>query len=74
MQKIDQRLPALVALEFASELQSGTQITALVQRIAKRADALLQIQKIPASHSMINSIDDNNNDDGNNDHKNMTTA
>ena len=42
MQKIDPRLPALVALEFASELQSGTQITALVPRISKRADTLLQ--------------------------------
>ena len=66
MQKIDQRLPALVALEFASELQSGTQITALVQRIAKRADTLLQTQKTPTSHSTINSVDDNDNDDTNN--------
>ena len=41
MQKIDKRLPGLVALEFAAELQSGTQITALVHRISKRADTLL---------------------------------
>ena len=29
-------------MEYATELQAGTQITALVQKIAKRADALLQ--------------------------------
>jgi len=58
MQKINPRLPGLVALEFASELQSGTQITALVHRIAKRADALFQIQEVPISHSTINSVED----------------
>ena len=42
MQKIDPALPSLVAVEYATELQAGTQITALVQKIAKRADALLK--------------------------------
>ena len=48
MQKIDQTLPAIVAVEYATELQSGIQVTALVHQIAKRADTLLG--KKPPSH------------------------
>ena len=55
MQKIDEQLPALVALEFASELQSGTQITALVPRIAKRVDTLLQ-SKNKHAHATLNLV------------------
>ena len=48
MQKIDLTLPAIVAMEYATELQSGIQVTALVHQIAKRADTLLR--KKPLSH------------------------
>ena len=41
MQKINPSLPSIVAVEYATELQSGVQITALVHQIAKRADSLL---------------------------------
>ena len=44
MQKIDTKLPARVAVEYATELQAGIQITALVQKIAKRADTLLMMK------------------------------
>ena len=39
----------MVSLEFASELQAGTQITALVHRISKRADTLLKLKTPPAT-------------------------
>ena len=35
MQKIDQNLPSIVAVEYATELQSSIQVTALVHQIAK---------------------------------------
>ena len=66
MQKIDARLPALVSLEFASELQSGTQITALVQRISKRADTLLNSKNFPSATATTVNLIANDAEDGEN--------